>query len=132
MTGPQRTFRFALVGGLGFCVDAGVLMAIIGLLGPDGGRLVSFCVAVGVTFLCNRTVTFADRRGRHATHIEFSRYFLAMIAGGALNLGIYGVVVRVLPISGLWPVVAVAAGSLAGMGLNLTLAHRFVFQPPAS
>jgi putative flippase GtrA len=82
-----------------------------------------------VTWLLNRQVTFPDRDRGARPHIELGRYFLAMLAGGAVNWCAYAIVLQWLPRAAPWPLLAVATGSLAGMGVNLALAQHFVFRP---
>jgi putative flippase GtrA len=124
-----RTVRFGLVGTIGFLVDAGWLALLLGVAGPYWGRLGSFAIAVVVTWACNRSFTFADRRSGLSRGREFRRYFGAMLAGGAVNYGVYALVVLLLGGGGLVPFLALAAGSLAGMAVNLTLANFVVFRP---
>lgn len=125
----NRILMFGLVGSVGFVVDAGVLALLIGGIGPWWGRCLSFPAAVVTTWLLNRRLTFADRPSRHSRHGEFGRYFLVMCIGGAVNYGVYGLVLALLGPAGLFPYLGLAAGSLAGMGVNLTLAHYAVFRP---
>lgn len=125
----MRTLRFGLVGIVGFLVDAGVLWMLIGPLGPYWGRLVSFPAAVVATWLLNRSYTFADRQSRHSLPGEFGRYFVSMLAGGAVNYGTYGGLVHLFGSEGAMPYLALAAGSLAGMAVNLALASLVVFRP---
>lgn len=123
-----RLLKFALVGVAGFLVDAGLLTLINPLVGPYSGRLVSFAAAVFTTWLLNRRLTFADRRGAGPLWREFAAYFAAMAVGGAVNLAVYTLLVTfVAPVAQI-PALGVAAGSLAGLIVNFALAHRFVFK----
>jgi putative flippase GtrA len=123
-----RTLRFGLVGVIGFLVDAGWLALLIGVAGPYRGRVVSFSIAVLVTWVCNRSFTFADRRSGLTRGREFGRYFAAMLGGGVVNYGTYALIVFFFG-SGDWiPFIGLAAGSLAGMVINLTLANLVVFR----
>jgi len=55
-----RFLRFALVGTIGFVVDASVLRLVVAIFAINlyAGRLVSFLAAATVTWLLNRTFTF--------------------------------------------------------------------------
>jgi putative flippase GtrA len=120
--------RFALAGTAGFVVDAAVLYAALAAgLGYFSGRAVSFFVAVVTTWLINRAWTFEARRTR-ATVAEFARYFAAMALGGAVNYATYTVVVSLLPRAAWLPLAAVAAGSIAGLGVNFATAWLWVFR----
>jgi putative flippase GtrA len=123
-----RLLKFALVGIAGFLVDAGLLTLINPLIGPYFGRLVSFAAAVLTTWLLNRQLTFADRRGTGPLWREFVAYFAAMAVGGAVNLAVYTLLVTFVASVAQIPALGVAAGSLAGLIVNFALAHRFVFK----
>lgn len=128
MTGLQRFLRFGIAGGAGFIVDAGVLMALTGTLGPVWGRLVSFVLAVLTTWLINRNFAFRDRPSSQKLHVEFGRYLASMMVGGAANWLAYGLVLAFMPPGPLVPLVGVTAGTAAGLFINLFLAQRFVFR----
>jgi putative flippase GtrA len=120
--------RFALAGTAGFVVDAAVLYAALAAgMGYYSGRAVSFFVAVVTTWLINRTWTFEARRTR-PTVAEFARYFAAMALGGAVNYATYAIVVSVLPRAPWLPLAGVAAGSIAGLGVNFATARLWVFR----
>jgi putative flippase GtrA len=124
----RRILPFAIAGAIGFIVDAGVLMLVSGLLGPFWGRLVSFVAAVLTTWVINRNFAFADRRSGTGKRTEFLRYFIAMLPGAAVNGLAYTLVVTLAGQSPLALTVAVAAGSIAGMGTNLVAANWLVFR----
>lgn len=127
------TFRqpilFALSGGLGFVVDAGLLYVFLHLgWGYGAGRLASFLCAVVVTWQINRRHTFALRHVP-PTWGEWWRYLSAMAVGGVVNLATYMLALHALDAAGaLKPLLAVAAGSLAGMVVNFMSAKRWVFR----
>jgi len=119
---------FALAGAVGFLVDAGILYAALAV-GTDyySGRVVSFCAAVSTTWLINRHWTFAAVRVKPSMK-EFARYFGAMALGGAVNYATYAIVVATLPRTPWLPLAAVAAGSIAGLGVNFATARAWVFR----
>lgn len=127
-----RALRFGLVGVAGFVVDATVLALLIGILGPYWGRALSFLCAVVATWALNRRFTFPDRSSGYGLVPEFARYFAAMLGGGALNYAVYALLLQATGHDGAWPYVAVAAGSLCGMALNLALARFAVFRHAAN
>ncbi|WIY53409.1 GtrA family protein [Devosia sp. YIM 151766] len=124
----RRILPFALAGIIGFLVDAGVLLLTSPLLGPFRGRLLSFAAAVLATWLINRNFAFADKAAGTGKSRELLRYFLAMLPGMAVNWLIYGLVLTLLPATSAGLILAVAAGSLAGMAANLVAADRLVFR----
>lgn len=97
-------------------------------LGPYAGRVVSFAVAVVTTWVLNRRFAFADRAAGAGLGAEFGRYLTAMLAGGAVNYGLYALMVATLDPVARWPVIGVAAGSVAGLVVNFTLARAYVFR----
>jgi len=123
----HQFLRFGLVGIAGFIVDAGTLHLAIGLgLGLYLSRVFSYLAAVFTTWVLNRRFTFAVDAGTNRLS-EFGRFAFSQLAGAAVNIGLYSVLVTVVPWIGIHPVVAVAAGSLAGMTLNFVVARRYVF-----
>lgn len=130
--GPLMQFigkfaRFGVAGGIGFVVDTGILYALIGVLGPYGARAVSFVAAVFTTWIINRHFAFRAHEKHLPLWREFGQYFLAMILGGAVNYGVYSVLVATVPLVAEHVVLGVAAGTGAGMLVNFFLAQRFVF-----
>ncbi len=120
--------RFGVVGTVGFVVDAFVLT--VGLragTGPWLGRALSYVVAVTVTFSLNRAWTFrtADR-SRPVTQ-DWGLFALVNLAGFACNYGTYAALIAGVPLVREFPVLGVAAGSLAGMAGNFLLSKRYVF-----
>ena len=128
MSTRRQFLRFAAAGVIGFVVDAAVLYAMLWLgLGYYLGRVVSFLAAAFTTWQVNRRHAFAAEADGRWFH-EWLRYLLAMSGGGVLNYLVYGAVVA-LAIHGPWlPVLAVAAGSIAGLAANFLTAKFWVFR----
>lgn len=126
-----RFLRFALVGAAGFVVDAGVLYAGVALgLGLYLGRACSYLCAATFTWALNRRFTFAASGPPGLA--EWLRFVLANANGGIVNYLTYAALVSWGPGLIGHPVLAVAAGSLAGLGVNFAASERFVFrrEPP--
>jgi putative flippase GtrA len=121
----SRVIRFSLVGGLGFLTDAVVLALLLGVtpLGPFLARLVSIGLAMTVTWLCNRSLTFRPS-GRGALH-EGARYGGVAIAVSIFNYLVYGGLLVAMP----WmpPLVALVIASGAAMALSYLGYSRLVF-----
>jgi len=120
-------FKFGVVGVFGFVVDTAVVYALRAPLGLYVAGLVSYLVAATANWLANRLWTF---RGRSSLPIveEWARYLVANLSGFVLNRGTYAILVTVVPICATQPVLAVAAGSIAGMGINFVLSRTVVFR----
>lgn len=125
----RQIFRFIIAGGLGFGVDAGALYLAM-WLGADFylGRGLSFLAAATFTWLFNRMLTFRRSRKPGRIYVEWFRYMFAMLIGGSVNYGVSAWMYRDCPIAYQWPVLAVAMGSIAGMGLNFFTAKFVVFK----
>ncbi|MFM7402829.1 MAG: GtrA family protein [Erythrobacter sp.] len=122
-----RFIRFALVGAAGFVVDAGVLYAGLALgLGLYLGRACSYLFAATFTWALNRRFTFAASSPPRLA--EWLRFVLANANGGIVNYLTYAALVGWGPGWLGHPVLAVAAGSLAGLGINFAASERFVFR----
>ena len=126
----SRLVRFATVGVAGFVVDSGILWIAMHLLGlgPYGGRVVSFLAAATVTWWLNRLYTYSDRFQSGAAVRQWRNYVLASTLGAAANYLTYCACIVLLPVAARFPVIGVAAGSLASLIFNFTIYSRFVFR----
>lgn len=122
---------FAVGGLLGFIVDAAIVHALIRWAGwgPYAARVVSFLAAASVTWVWNRTFTFAHRR-RHRAGAEWTRWLLVMSGGAVLNYTIYALLVACVDRVHHWPVLGVAAGSAVAALFNFHAARTAVFNKP--
>ncbi len=124
----RRLLAFAVVGTIGFLVDAGIVFGLTGLgMSPFVAQAIAFAAAVTVTWFGNRSWTFRDNVGRFGLKEEWLRYVSANAVGWCVNNGVYGGLVLAAPFALRNPVWAVAAGSLAGLVFNYTAARRLVF-----
>lgn len=119
---------FGIVGTIGFIFDAGVLYALKDQLGIYPAKLVSFIVAVFVTWLLNRLLTFKDRASGMSLKWEFSHYFMLMIVGGGVNYLTFWLSMSYSQTVMAFPIIGVALGSLCGMVFNYASAKLFIFQ----
>jgi putative flippase GtrA len=125
--GQRRFVSFAVVGVVGFVVDASVVwMAIHWLkIGPYVARIGSYLAAATVTWWLNRTFTF---RSTSPAQSEFVKFLIGNSLGAALNFAIYSAIIAFFGAANWLPVAAVAAGSLAGLCVNFVVSSNFVFQ----
>jgi putative flippase GtrA len=128
---------FGIGGAIGFVVDAGILQLLVVGLAWDrySGRLISFLFAATATWIFNRHFTFHGPR-RHTLFGEWSRYVLAMSGGFACNYAAYSALVYIFNFDGRDLILAVGAGSIAGMGVNFVGSRYWVYrhhrQPPGA
>jgi len=122
----RQLLRFGASGVAGLVADMCVLYLAVALgSGYYLGRLLSFLVAVWVTWRLNRRFTFEATES--AWH-EWWRYLTVTLGGGVANLAAYTLLLHFLPETRWAPAACVAAGSLAGMSFNFISAKRFVFR----
>ncbi|WP_426315157.1 GtrA family protein [Methylobacterium fujisawaense] len=124
----ERFACFCLVGGIGFVTDAGLMaLCIHGFgCGPFAARAVSFAVAVLVTFLLNRSLSFADLRGRPVLS-ALAGYLLVQAFGFACNMLVFALAILRLPEPFSAPLAALALASAVALVLNYAGARLLVF-----
>ncbi len=130
VAGPDvvaQFLRFGTVGAFGFLVDTAVVYALRVPLGLYGAGVAAYFAAASANWALNRRWTFRGQGGGPA-HRQWARFLLVNLAGFVLNRGMYAALVTAIPLCADQPVLAVAAGSLAGMGVNFSLSRRIVFR----
>ena len=121
-------FWYALSGVAGFIVDSSVLYLLKDIMGLYAARLVSFLCAAFSTWMFNRAITFRNRNSGHSKDNEFGFYLALMMIGGGINYGVYAFMIARYAVIALYPVFGVAAGSLAGMTVNLVTSRFLLFR----
>src|SRR4051794_15511124 len=87
--------RFALVGSIGFLVDAGILILIVKSgVNVHPARMASFAVAVCVTYALNRRFTF---KSAAAGLGALKAYGAVQIAGNLINMGVFTLLLLAWP-----------------------------------
>lgn len=134
LLGPERArlaqefLRFGVVGTVGFLVDTSVLYGMLALgAGLYGGRALSYVAGATTTWLLNRIWTFRDRGGG-PVHQQWALFLAVNLGGFVLNYGTYATLVTFVPLVAAYPVLGVAAGSIAGMFSNFFLSRQIVFR----
>jgi putative flippase GtrA len=119
--------RFAIVGAIGFSVDAGVLHLLVAKAGwsPFAARALSFPPALTSTFLLNRAWTFKSLRIPAVQ--AYGAYTLIQIAGALINLAVFALCVLLVPVLYQWPLIALAIGAGASLLFNFFASRRLVF-----
>lgn len=124
-----QALRFGVVGTIGFVVDTATVYGLHFLVGLDlySAGAAAYVVAATATWGLNRAWTFRDasraRPGR-----QWALFLAVQLIGFALNRGTYAALIAFLPLAAAHPVIAVAAGSIAGMGVNFLTARTLVFR----
>jgi len=121
--------QFGVVGTVGFVVDNAFVYTAHFVFGVGLilAGLFSFFVACSSNWVLNRWWTFRGAsRGR--LHYEWLRYLATNAAGFVLNRGIYVALIATSTLCNLHPVLALAAGSIGGLGVNFFMSRRIVFR----
>ena len=133
---PTDFARFAIVGGIGFVVDAGILTGLTSWLGFNvyASRGVSFGTAVLATWALNRQWVFGNWRARRARAVgaEYLRYVAVQAIGALTNLGVFVSVLAAIPDLIRYPVVPLAIGAIVGLLVNFAGARAWVFRRNAA
>jgi putative flippase GtrA len=127
--GRSELLRFVIVGGVGFLVDSGVLMALTRGAGfdPYSARVLSFLAASSTTWWLNRNFTFTQA-ARHPLARQWASFVMVSVGGAIINYGVYVATLQLWPLAHAWPVIGVAFGSLAGLCFNFPAAKLLVFR----
>jgi putative flippase GtrA len=124
-----RTVRsFAIVGGAGFAVEAVLMTVLTQVAGWSVwfARIPSFATAVLVTWLLNRTVTFAGR-GLERRTAEAFLYGVIQLCGAGINLAIFALCLVSWPQLERLPVVPLAIGALGGFACNFAASNGLLY-----
>jgi putative flippase GtrA len=124
--------RFAAVGVLGFCVDGGILYALITTgRGPYLARAISFPVAVSVTWYLNRNWTFVVGNSGASKGKQYAGYFAVQITGALANYACYVAVLQFIEPTARVALLALAIGAMLGLIVNFLGARLLVFSAHA-
>jgi putative flippase GtrA len=118
---------FGSVGTIGFLVDTASVYALRRSLGLYGAGMAAYVVAATVTWILNRVWTFRGL-GSGPVHRQWARFLLVNLGGLVLNRGTYAMLVTFVPLAAEQPVLATAAGAIAGMFVNFSLSRTMVFR----
>ena len=125
---------FVFVGSIGFVVDSGTLWLLMNALnvGAYAGRAVSFTLAASVTWVLNRALTYKDRDRSAPLARQWVSYMAASSLGAVVNYATFCALVLLLPLAFRHPIVAVAAGSVAGLVFNFNIYSNVIFRDKTS
>ncbi|MDG6094525.1 GtrA family protein [Acetobacter sp. AN02] len=132
--GLVRFIRFGTVGTLGLVWDTATLYALRPLIGLTAATLAAYFVAASLNWAANRFWTFRDAGRFEHPVLQWLRFLSANSLGFTLNRGTIFLLYFVSPLCVRYPVIALAAGAIAGLAANFTLSRRLVFRekPPES
>jgi putative flippase GtrA len=119
--------RFGTVGGIGFVVDTATVYGLRHILGLYGAGLIAYVIAATGNWGINRIWTFRGH-GSGPAHRQWAMFMLTNLAGFVLNRGTYVLLITFVAAAARQPVIATAAGAVAGMFANFSLSRRVVFR----
>ena len=119
--------RFGAVGLAGLVVDTATVYGLRHWLGLYGAGLVAYVFAATGNWVLNRVWTFRGL-GSGPAHRQWAMFMVTNLGGFVLNRGTYAILVTFVAAAAAQPVIATAAGSVAGMFVNFSLSRRLVFR----
>jgi putative flippase GtrA len=119
--------RFGIVGTVGFVIDTITVYSLRGSLGLYGAGVAGFVTAASGNWVFNRLWTFRGL-GSGPAHRQWAKFMVANLVGFVLNRGTYALLVTFVAAAARQPVIAIAAGAIAGLSVNFVLSRRVVFR----
>lgn len=123
----EQFMRFGVVGLTGLVVDTATVYGLRHPLGLYGAGLVAYLAAASLNWLLHRIWTFRGL-GSGPAHRQWGLFMITNLAGFVLNRGTYAILVTFVAAAADQPVIATAAGAVAGMFVNFSLSRRLVFR----
>jgi putative flippase GtrA len=122
----RRFALFALVGTLGFVVESSTILSLVlnAQASPMSAKFIAFPLAVLVTWILNRYLTFTTGR-KNRPLSELFKYFQTAVGGMCVNLLAFFTVLTINENSIM--VIFFASGALAGLLVNYLGCSHFVF-----
>jgi putative flippase GtrA len=123
----EQFIRFAVVGVIGLIIDTASVYGLRSALGLYGAGLAAYAIAASGNWVLNRIWTFRGQ-GSGPAHRQWALFMVTNLIGFVLNRGTYVVLVMFVTVAADQPVIATAAGAVAGMFVNFALSRRLVFR----
>lgn len=126
----RQFILFAIVGSVGFAIDASLLTLLANYCSVNLylSRVVSFAFASLGTWLLNRSFTFRGiTEGVDRNSTEYLRYMLVQIGGAIINLLVFSILVEHYPAMRQQPAIPLAFGSIVAMVFNFIGARAWVY-----
>lgn len=125
-----KTFMtFAIVGTVGLAVEVSCVAFFYEFFEFSAllSKALAFPIAVLVTWILNRSLTFRQRRSSSLLN-ELLRYLNVTLIGALVNNSVYILIIKLFGGDLLTAIFAVAAGSVAGLTTNFLGSSRYVFK----
>jgi len=125
--GPQF-LKFGIVGMIGFLADTATVYALRLWIAIYAAGFAGSAISFSITWPLNRHWTFNGGNGPIRRQLPL--YLAANLLALALNRSVFIALVALVPVCEREPVLAVAAGAIAGMFVNFGLSRSVVFRAP--
>jgi putative flippase GtrA len=124
----RRLPGFAVVGAIGFLIDASILTLLMTGVGLDHytARAISFTAAVTSTWYMNRRWVF-DRQSVKMSGREYATYVVVQVIGAMINLLVFVAAIELIENLRNNPVIPLAMGAGVALLFNYGASSRFVF-----
>lgn len=124
----KQFIKFGVVGGIGFIVDASILLFLVNILIFDiaFSRACSFSCAVFVTWLINRKFTF-EQSSKYSKSKEYFIYFFIQIFGALINFIIFILLVNNIEFMKKILIIPLFIGSIFSLIFNFFCIKRGVY-----
>lgn len=123
----RQFLRFGVVGTFGFLVDTTTVYSLRASLGLYAAGACAYFVAGSANWLLNRLWTFRGQ-GSLPAHHQWARFLAVNMVGFTVNRGTYFALVTWSALCAHQPVFAIAAGAIAGLGLNFHFSRTIAFK----
>jgi putative flippase GtrA len=116
--------RFGVVGTVGFFIDTSTVYSLRSTIGLYAAGIAGYLTAATGNWVLNRIWTFRDSPDSGPAWRQWLLFLAANFVGFVLNRGTYVVLIAFSLLCDTYPVLAIAAGSIAGMFVNFALSRR--------
>lgn len=126
----KKFFFFGLIGTVGFIVDTTILLYLVYIWQAPLfiSRTISFMIAVYVTWLLNRNVTFKSSHKKYKKTKEYMYYFTIQSIGGLINFIVFFILIYFDTFFYNNLIISMAIASITAMLFNFFVSKYKLFQ----
>jgi len=126
----HKSVRFAFVGGIGFIIDLTTLLALTDIFNMEllQARFLSFVAAATCNWFLNRSITFPVAKLNINKSAEWLRFLTSSAISAIPNIGIFYLLILILPATFIYIIIAMCSGILIGYYSNYKLSVNWVFK----
>lgn len=124
----KQFIKFSVVGSIGFIIDASILLLLINILDVNivFSRLISFLVAVFITWILNRNFTFFKKEESKKKK-EYSLYLIIQTVGAMLNYFIFIFLIQYNNFFEDYLIISLAISSIITMFFNFYILNKKLY-----